>query len=301
LGIIQHQQLGKTGLQVPPVVFGTAALGNVGRVVTEQTKFAIIGEWFRHVRPPVLIEAAYEYGDGMALEVLGRVLRRLDVPSDEVIIQLTFGERVAECWEKSCRLLGSAYRPKLVAVRNTDEGGRRLALELKHAGAVRGVGVVIPDWQALRDRAATIEADWITLAGGCSVMRHPPEAVALLAQLANRRIPVIAAGIFDCGFLVGGNRLDGRVLNADDPANRSLFAWRKAFVALCDGHGVSPAHACIQFALALPGVVAVRLDSSYADRVAANIGSAYAEVPENFWASMKEEGLLEVGFPAAGH
>jgi D-threo-aldose 1-dehydrogenase len=295
LGTNLHRPLGGTGWHVPPIVFGTAALGNVGRVITEQAKLAIIGEWFQQVAPPVFIEAAYEHGDGMALEVLGRVLRRLDVASDEVVIQLTVGERVAECWEKSCRLLGEAYRPKLVAVRAADEDGLRAARELQAAGEVRGVGVVASDWRAARDCPATGEADWITLAGGCTVMRHPPEVLAFLVELANRQIPVIVTGVFDCGFLVGGSRLDGRVVSAENPADRSLFAWRKAFVALCDGHSITPAHACIQFALALPGVVAVRLDSSYSDRVAANIGSAYAGVPEKFWESMEEEGLLGAG------
>ncbi len=292
LGTNQHRPLGGTGWHVPTIVFGTAALGNVGRVITEQAKVAIIGEWFRQVRPPVFIEAAYEHGNGMALEVLGRVLRRLDVASDEVVIQLAVAGRVAECWEKSCRLLGEAYRPKLIAVRAADEDGWRAARELKAAGETRGVGVVASNWRAARDCPATGEADWITLAGGCTVMRHPPDVLAFLIELASRQIPVILAGVFDCGFLVGGNRLDGRLVSAENPADRSLFSWRKAFVALCDGHGITPAHACIQFALLLPGVVAVRVGSSYADRVAANIGSAYAGVPENFWASTREEGLL---------
>ena len=295
LGTNQHRPLGGTGWQVPPIVFGTAALGNVGRVITEQAKVAIIGEWFRQVAPPVFIEAAYEHGDGMALEVLGRVLRRLEVTSKEVVIQLAVAGRVAECWEKSCRLLGEAYRPTLIAVCDADEEGRRVASELKAAGEVRGVGVVVSDWRAARGSVATSEADWITLVGGCTVMRHPPDVLAFMAELASRQIPVIVAGVFDCGFLVGGSRLDGRVVSAEDPADRSLFAWRKAFVALCDGHGITPAHACIHFALSLPGVVAVRLDSSYADRVAANIGSAYAGVPEKFWESMEDEGLLGAG------
>jgi D-threo-aldose 1-dehydrogenase len=118
-----------------------------------------------------------------------------------------------------------------------------------------------------------------------------------MAELADRRVPIILAGVFDGGFLAGGNRLDGRAVNADDPSQRWLFAWRKAFVALCDGHGISPTHACIQFALSLRGVVAVQLDSSYADRVAANIRSVYTEVPRGFWESMKEEGLLKEFVP----
>jgi D-threo-aldose 1-dehydrogenase len=68
-------------------------------------------------------------------------------------------------------------------------------------------------------------------------------------------------------------------------------------VALCHGHGVTPTQACIQFALAGPGVVAVLLNSSHPDRVAENVGSVQRLVPDLFWASMKEEGLLAAGYP----
>jgi D-threo-aldose 1-dehydrogenase len=110
--------------------------------------------------------------------------------------------------------------------------------------------------------------------------------------VASCQIPIILAGVFEGGFLVGGNRLEGQTVSIDNDAQRASIAWRKAFVSLCDGHGITPAHACIQFALSLPGVVAVQIDSSYSDRVAENIRSAFVEVPANFWASMREEGLL---------
>ncbi len=297
--------LGNTGFFVPPIVFNTAALGNVRRVITEQAKAAICGEWFRNVIPPVFAHIMYRYGDGMALEVLGRTLRRLEINSDEVVIQLSLdGESLtssaglsgeaAQCWEKSCQLLGDKYQPKLISVSVTDDDAWRMAAELKYAGTVHGVGVAITDWQASREWIAINVPDWIVLCG-CTMMRHTPEMLAFIAQLSNRQIPVVLKGVFDCGFLVGGNRLVGRVLNVNNATDRSWLAWRKAFVALCDGHGVSPAHACIQFALSLPGVVSVQVDSSYPDRVAENIRSAYTEVPVNFWASMKEEGLLQEG------
>ena len=111
-------------------------------------------------------------------------------------------------------------------------------------------------------------------------------------------IPIILTGVFGGGFLVGGNRLDGQTVSLDNDAERRSIAWRKAFVSLCDGHGITPSHACIQFALSLPGVVAVQIDSSYSDRVAENICSVFVEVPANFWASMREEGLLSVDLPS---
>src|SRR5436190_1774478 len=55
----QRRPFGSLGLTIPPIVFGTAALGNVPQVIPEQRKLEICGAWFRHVEPPVFIGAAY--------------------------------------------------------------------------------------------------------------------------------------------------------------------------------------------------------------------------------------------------
>lgn len=305
---LSHRALGPTGLKIPPILFGAAALGNACRVIADQAKSEIIAEWFRPSRPPIFVEVAYDHGQGMAIEVLGRTLRRLEIAGDEILIQLAAGAVLSDDWEKCCRLLGDEYRPKLIAVHRDDPDNLHVAHELKAAGRARGVGVVV-SCSEIREEAANDlvhlvgefeKADWCMLHGGCTVMRHPPEMLALLGELAQRHVPVVVAGAFDGGFLVGGNKLDGRLLRVEDEGDHSLVAWRKSFVALCDGHGISPAHACLQFALSLPAVTAVRVESTYVDRTAANIRSTVTKVPENFWMSMKEEGLLEAEYPFLG-
>jgi D-threo-aldose 1-dehydrogenase len=294
-----QRELGATGLAIPPILFGTAAFGNVPRVITDQARLAIISEWLRANRGSIFVEARYEHGDGVSLEVLGRMLRRLDISADEVIIQLTVVKDVSETWERCCRLLSDAYRPKLLALEGTDQHAWQAALDLKSSGRVRGVGIVASCGAAELKTSAAANPDWVTLACGPTVMQHGPELLATLAGLQKEQIPVISAGVFEGGFLVGRNQLDGRPLRPEDNADRSVLAWRKAFVALCDGHGISPAHACIQFALALPGIVAVRVESSYADRIAEDSHAAVTPVPENFWASLREEGLLSVDMPGS--
>jgi len=299
----QHRALGETGLAIPPIVFGTAALGNVGRVMAEQSKLAICGAWFQHVASPLAVEVSYEHGGGMALEVLGRMLRRLAICNDEIIVQLSIGrsdfDGLRAYWDKSRRLLGEDYRPKLISVVGASEEPLRAAWELRDAGLVHGVGLEVDDSSEF-DLAVAADTDWVALRGGLTIMRHPPKVLELMTRLARREIPVIASGIFERGFLVGRSRLDGRVVNAENAPDRSLLAWRKAFVALCDGHGVSPAHACVQFVLSASGVAAVVLESSYADRVAENVAAVSRNVPTNFWQSMKEEGLLSEDYPIGG-
>jgi D-threo-aldose 1-dehydrogenase len=59
-------------------------------------------------------------------------------------------------------------------------------------------------------------------------------------------------------------------------------------------------HACVQFGLSVPGVVAVALNTSHADRIAENVAATAMPVPPQFWATLKEEGLIANDYPYAG-
>ena len=163
---------------------------------------------------------------------------------------------------------------------------------MKAAQQVSGIGVAAKDWRVVREIDSAARLDWVTLVGGFTIMRHPHELLEFMASLAARQIPIVGAGIFHCNLLVGGNRFEDRALSRENSEHASLFAWRKAFAALCHGHGVAPAHACIQFALCAPGVAAVVINTSRPERVAENAASSVTKLPDALWASMQEEGLL---------
>ena len=149
---IKHQPLGKTGMQVPPVIFGTSCLGNLYEVVPDEVKLAIVSEIVRHCPAPVVLDSAGKYGAGLALEVIGDCLRQLGVKPGDVIIsnklawyrlplrgpEPTFErgvwagirhdaeqrisyDGVLQCWEQGCELLGKHFAPPLVSVHDPDE------------------------------------------------------------------------------------------------------------------------------------------------------------------------------------
>ena len=174
-------------------MFGTAALGNVPQVIPEQRKLEICGKWFQQIEPPVFIDAAYRHGDGLALEVLGRMLRRLGVAGNEVVIHLTLdADRFVGDWEKSCRLLGGEHQPKLVSICDANDIAWRAVSELKTAALVLGAGVVAREFGSLSSLAPSV--DWVVLAGGFTLMRHPAERIAAMAELAAQQIPIIVSG-----------------------------------------------------------------------------------------------------------
>lgn len=146
-----HLPFGKTGLQIPRVVFGATVLGNLFVAMEDRDKRELIRQWFVQMPKPVAIDSAGKYGAGLSLEVLGRELAALQVdPADVIIsnklawrrIPLTTPEPTFEpgvwidiqhdavqeisydgilrCHEDGCNML-KEYSPRLVSVHDPDE------------------------------------------------------------------------------------------------------------------------------------------------------------------------------------
>jgi len=146
------RSLGRNGPVVPPIIFGTSALGNLYAALPPERKLAVLREMFRDARGPVVLDSAGKYGAGLALEVIGSGLRTLGVRADQVILSNKLGwlrvplrgkepsfepgiwfglehdaeqavgyEGILRCWEQGCALLGPPYRPALVSVHDPDE------------------------------------------------------------------------------------------------------------------------------------------------------------------------------------
>ncbi|OGV77855.1 MAG: L-fucose dehydrogenase [Lentisphaerae bacterium RIFOXYB12_FULL_65_16] len=149
---MNHNPLGKTGLEVPPIVFGTSCLGNLYKAMAPEDKLQSISELVQHVPTPVMLDSAGKYGAGMALEVIGNGLRELSIDPESAIISNKLGwyqvplrgaeptfepgawadlthdaeqrisyDGILACWEQGNQLLGEPYRPQLVSVHDPDE------------------------------------------------------------------------------------------------------------------------------------------------------------------------------------
>lgn len=145
------QEKPSTGIQLPPVIFGTSGLGNLFVAMDEQTKCDIIEECLRVSNGRIVFDSAGKYGAGLALEVLGRCLKKLKVSPDDVVIsnklawvrtalktaEPTFEpgvwkdlkhdavqkisyEGILECFEQGNELLGG-YIPQMVSIHDPDE------------------------------------------------------------------------------------------------------------------------------------------------------------------------------------
>jgi len=149
---MEHRIIGKTGIKVPPVIFGTSALGNLYSALSDQTKTAIVRECLTYAPKPVVFDTAGKYGAGLALEKLGEILHNLQVESDDIIISNKLGwlrtplsgpeptfekgvwidikndarqnisyDGILECWEQGNEMLSGSFKPQLVSVHDPDE------------------------------------------------------------------------------------------------------------------------------------------------------------------------------------
>jgi D-threo-aldose 1-dehydrogenase len=136
---------------LPKVIFGTSGLGNLYVAHSEDEKLAIVAECIKHSGKPVVFDSAGKYGAGLALECLGKSLKALNVPPEDVLISNKLGwlrtklttpeptfepgvwknlkydaqqkigyDGILECYEQGNALL-NGYSAQLVSVHDPDE------------------------------------------------------------------------------------------------------------------------------------------------------------------------------------
>ena len=148
---MQHRLFGKTGLRIPPIVFGATNLGNLFKALSDAAKHDIVQQWLKLVPAPIVIDSAGKYGAGLSLEVIGRELDLAGVDDQQVIVSNKLAWRrvplqgaeptfepdawidlkhdavqdisydgIRRCWEEGCQLL-NGRKPALISVHDPDE------------------------------------------------------------------------------------------------------------------------------------------------------------------------------------
>jgi D-threo-aldose 1-dehydrogenase len=146
------QPLGKTGLTVPQVIYGTSYLGNLYTALPYENKLELMKKWFECTENPVVIDSAGKYGAGLALEMIGKGLADMEIHPDNIVISnklgwyrvpltsdeptfepgawvdlendciQTFGyDEIIRCFEQGNELLGGLYKTDVVSVHDPDE------------------------------------------------------------------------------------------------------------------------------------------------------------------------------------
>ena len=221
---------------------------------------------------------------------------------------------IMECFEQGNELL-KGYIPQMVSVHDPDEyiatakdrqhaeklyedilDAYEALYDLKARGKVQFIGVGAKNWKIVKRISKDVELDWIMIANSMTIKSHPQELLDFIAEMDKKGVYIINSAVFHSGFLVGSSYFDYRLIEKGNPQNEELFKWREAFFETCGRYNINPAVACVQFALNIPGVKSIALNTTHADRVQLNLEMVETNIPLQFWQELKYKNLIEANF-----
>ncbi|HSA79428.1 MAG TPA: aldo/keto reductase [Geminicoccaceae bacterium] len=173
-------------------------------------------------------------------------------------------------------------------------GGYRAMVELRDAGAVRAIGAGVNETAACQDLALRGDFDCFLLAGRYTLLEQAP-LDELLPLCERRNIALIIGGAYNTGILATG-AVEGAYFQYA-PAPPEIMARVRRIEAVCARHGVRLPTAALQFPLGHPAVATVIPGTRSPDEVEQNLAIFAPDVPADFWAELKHEGLLRANAP----
>ncbi len=228
----------------------------------------------------------------------------------------TFGyDEIIKCFEQGNELLGGTYRSEVVSIHDpdeyllgaSDEADRKVRMQeiiesykalfdLKSQGKVKAVGIGSKDWTVIRELYESVKFDWVMFANSFTVYNHPKELLQFMDLLDSNSVGIINSAVFHGGFLTGGDKFDYQDVDPDSDKGKRLFGWRSKFNDICEKYDVLPGDACLHFGLSHPAIVSIALNTSKPEKMNRNVEIIQKEIPNVFWKSLKEEGLIESAY-----
>jgi len=252
----------------------------VGRLLRPAPPERREGGIFRRILP---FAGVYDYGyDGVMRSVEDSLQRigteRVDVLLIHDVDVWTHGSEAA----------------RLDRFQEVMSGGYRALLELREQGVVKAIGAGVNEVRACQSFAEAGDFDCCLLAGRYTLLDQ--EALDdLLPLCEQRRIRLIIGGAYNTGILATG-AVEGAYYNYR-PAPPEILERVRRIEAVCARHGVALASAALQFPLGHPAVATVSVGMRSPDEVKRNLDTFAPDIPADFWAELKHEGLLRADAP----
>ena len=338
-GAIPKRKLGRTGLEVTVLGFGSAPLGDIYEVLDDRVAIETVETAAE--AGVTLFDTAPLYGQGSAEHRIGTALRRR--PRGSYVVSTKVGRLLSPSPKgrvKTSRFVGglefdvtndysydaamrsheqSLHRLGLPAVdvvlihdadawtHGPDEGPKRYREAMEGAyralEKLRSEGVIKGIGLGLNDPAYMARY----LADGdfdCILMAG---RYSLLEQPALAEVLPVAArnnvGVMLGGVFNSGILATGPVAGARYnylPAPPEIMAKVEAIERVCRSHGVPLATAAMHFPLGHPAVSSLALGAVKPDEVRRNAAAMRTRVPAALWSDLKAERLLDPSAPTPG-
>lgn len=224
--------------------------------------------------------------------------------------QMISYQGMMQCFEQGNELL-KGYVPQMVSVHDPDEylaeatssedesrryndilEAYRALFDLKAGGKVSSIGIGAKDWRTICRIVKDVNLDWVMIANSMTLKSHSIELLKFMSELEEKHIPIINSAIFHSGFLIGGDFYDYQPVNLDSSKHNPLLEWRYSFFEICKDFNINPAEACLIFALKVPGVKSVALNTTNPKRIRQNLDMIHTVIPQEFWMRLVERGLV---------
>src|ERR1700719_3571625 len=332
---LPRRVLGRTGLSVSALGFGTAPLGDLYAHLDDATAIATVERAFE--LGINLLDTSPHYGRGLSEHRCGAAIRR--VPRGEIVVCTKVGR-----WMDPFH--GRANAPGFVGgqphravvdysydgtMRSVEQSLLRLGTDRLDLLLIHDVDVWTHGADAIEDRfreamtGAYVALDRLRGEGvvaGIGIGVNEAEMCVRFAQagsfdtmllagryslleqpalkhflpLAERQgIAVLLGGVFNSGILATG-AVAGAKYNYHD-APPQILAKVKEIERVCAAHGVALPTAALHFALGHPAVASVVLGAHNAQEVERNVAALSATVPAALWSDLKAARLLDPDAP----
>ncbi len=306
--------LGKNGMQLPAMGFGSAPVADLSADITERGAVETVQYALGH--GVTLFDTAPLYSAGRAERLLGLALA--DVPRtqyqfsskvgrvlDEETHTLSFDfsrDGVLRSLEGTLQRLRTDHVDTLLIHDPDDHMDQALAEtfptldDLRRQGVVRAIGAGMNQWQALQRFAHAAAFDCFLLAGRYTLLEQ--ESLGFLDECREMGIGLLLGGVYNSGILATGAVPGAR--HNYRPSSPAVTARVQALAAVCARHGVALNAAALQFAQAHPAVTSLVVGAVSAAEIDANLTALYAPIPAALWADLAAAGLIDPRAPRPG-
>lgn len=230
---------------------------------------------------------------------VGRILRSSGTTGDLEPVFDFSRDGVQRSLERSLQRLG-LDRVDIVHIHDPDDhlvealAGAYPALhELRSQGLITAISAGANAPGPLMTLVREADMDCVMLAGRYTLLDQSGMD-ELFPLCLDRRVPVIAAGVFNSGVLA--NPSPGSWYDYS-PAPNEIVERAQAISAVCVRHDVPLRAAAIQFPLAHPSVACAVIGMRTASEVDENIALGAVEIPDGLWSELRESGLLRDDAP----
>ncbi|MDR3485719.1 MAG: aldo/keto reductase [Bradyrhizobium sp.] len=332
---LPRRALGRTGLEVSVLGFGTAPLGDLYAHLDDRTAIAAAERAFD--LGINLLDTSPLYGSGLSEHRCGTALRR--VPRQDIVLCTKVGrwmdpfhppdnrsgfvgghphravvdysyDGTMRSVEQSLLRLGTD-RLDLLLIHDVDvwtHGADAIEERFREAMAgayvaldrLRSEGVVAGIGVGVNEaemcvRFAHAGSFDTMLLAGRYSLLEQPALAQFLPLAQQQGIAVLLGGVFNSGILATG-AVSGAKYNYQD-APPHILAKVADIQRICEAHGVALPTAALQFALGHPAVASVVLGAQNPQEVERNVVALSSKVPAGLWADLKSQHLLDADAP----